>query len=174
MSPRRFSPAISPAWHGRSTQRGHARLLGLQQIQYLACPPVAVEVNRREVGPLCAVRRAAGVDGLPILSVGVKLQHRQHGASSRAPRLYALNAYALRQAHTRGDLTSTVCCFGTPCPNNRLQRNVRAGTGSRTPRRRAALARAHGSPSSYGSSRSHKTRSQSVDRVRYIVSGRPG
>src|SRR6266545_4988274 len=40
----------------------------------------------------------------------------------------------------------------------------RAGIGSRTPRRRAALTRAHGPPSSYGSSRSHKTRSQSVDR----------
>lgn len=43
------------------------------------------------------------------------------GVSSRAPRFYALNACAIQQAHTRGNLTSTVCCFGKPCPNTRLQ-----------------------------------------------------
>jgi len=45
----------------------------------------------------------------------------QPGVSSRAPRFYALNACAIRQAHTRGNLTSTVCCFGKPCLNTRLQ-----------------------------------------------------
>lgn len=43
------------------------------------------------------------------------------GVSSRAPRFYALNACAIQQAHTRGNLTSTVCCFGKPCLNTRLQ-----------------------------------------------------
>lgn len=85
------------------------------------------------------------------------------GVSSRAPRFHALNACAIRQAHSRGNLASTVCCFGKPCPSTRLQRNVRAGIVSRTPRRRA-LARVYGAPSSYGSSGWAKTRSQSVDR----------
>ncbi len=47
--------------------------------------------------------------------------HADCGVSSRAPRFYALNACAIQQAHTRGNLTSTVCCFGKPCLNTRLQ-----------------------------------------------------
>jgi Family of unknown function (DUF5996) len=46
---------------------------------------------------------------------------RLRALPSRAPRFYALNTCAIQQAHTRGNLTSTVCCFGKPCLNTRLQ-----------------------------------------------------